>query len=147
MNLKERLQNDLKEAMRTNNEVQKRTLRMALAAIRLLEVEKGMQLDDNAVLGILQREVKARNEAIADAERAGRADLVAASREELAILEGYLPQAMSEAELEALVRQAIAEVGAQNLQQMGLVMKWLMPRLQGRASGEQASQMVRRLLS
>ncbi|PJF34242.1 MAG: aspartyl-tRNA amidotransferase, partial [Candidatus Thermofonsia Clade 1 bacterium] len=141
------LQNDLKEAMRTNNEVQKRTLRMALAAIRLLEVEKGMQLDDNAVLGILQREVKARNEAIADAERAGRADLVAASREELAILEGYLPQAMSEAELEALVRQAIAEVGAQNLQQMGLVMKWLMPRLQGRASGEQASQMVRRLLS
>lgn len=147
MNLKDRLQNDLKEAMRNNNEVQKRTLRMALAAIRLLEVEKGVQLDDNAVLGILQKEVKARHEAIADAERAGRADLAAASREELAILEGYLPQAMSEAELETLVRQGIAEVGAQNLQQMGLVMKWLMPRLQGRASGEQASQMVRRLLS
>ncbi|MFN3309338.1 MAG: GatB/YqeY domain-containing protein [Anaerolineales bacterium] len=146
MSIKEQLQNDLKEAMRTNDEVKKRTLRMALAAIRLLEVEKGVQLDDNAVLGILQKEVKARHEAIADAERAGRADLAAASREELAILEGYLPQAMSEAELETLVRQAIAEVGAANLQQMGLVMKWLMPRLQGRASGEQASQMVRRLL-
>lgn len=87
MSIKEQLQNDLKEAMRTNNEVQKRTLRMALAAIRLLEVEKGVQLDDNAVLGILQKEVKARHEAIADAERAARADLVAASREELAILE------------------------------------------------------------
>ncbi len=147
MELKERLQNDLKEAMRSNNEVQKRTLRMALAAIRLLEVEKGMQLDDSAILGILQKEVKARHEAIADAERAGRADLAAASREELAVLEQYLPQAMSETELEALVRQAIAEVGAENVQQMGLVMKWLMPRLQGRASGEQASQMVRRLLS
>ncbi len=147
MELKERLQNDLKEAMRSNNEVQKRTLRMALAAIRLLEVEKGVQLDDSAILGILQKEVKARHEAIADAERAGRADLAAASREELAVLEQYLPQAMSETELEALVRQAIAEVGAENVQQMGLVMKWLMPRLQGRASGEQASQMVRRLLS
>lgn len=147
MNIKEKLQNDLKEAMRTNNDVQKRTLRMALAAIRLLEVEKGMQLDDSAVLGILQKEVKARHEAIADAERAGRPDLAAASREELAILESYLPKAMSEAELEALVRQAIQEVGAENLQQMGLVMKWLMPRLQGRATGEQASQMVRRLLS
>lgn len=147
MNLKERLQNDLKEAMRQNHEVQKRTLRMALAAIRLMEVEKGLQLDDNAVLGILQKEVKARHEAIADAERAGRPDLAAASREELAVLEGYLPQPMSEAELEALVRQAIAEVGAENLQQMGLVMKWLMPRLQGRATGDQASQVVRRLLS
>lgn len=147
MNIKEKLQNDLKEAMRNNNEVQKRTLRMALAAIRLLEVEKGMQLDDNAILGILQKEVKARHEAIADAERAGRPDLAAASREELAILEEYLPKAMSEAELEALVRQAITEVGATNLQQMGLVMKWLMPRLQGRATGDQASQMVRRLLS
>lgn len=147
MNIKEKLQNDLKEAMRTNNDVQKRTLRMALAAIRLLEVEKGMQLDDSAVLGILQKEVKARHEAIADAERAGRPDLAAASREELAILESYLPKAMSEAELEALVRQAIQEVGAENLQQIGLVMKWLMPRLQGRATGEQASQMVRRLLS
>lgn len=147
MNIKEKLQNDLKEAMRNNNEVQKRTLRMALAAIRLLEVEKGMQLDDNAILGVLQKEVKARHEAIADAERAGRPDLAAASREELAILEEYLPKAMSEAELEALVRQAITEVGATNLQQMGLVMKWLMPRLQGRATGDQASQMVRRLLS
>ncbi len=147
MNLKDKLQNDLKEAMRTNNEVQKRTLRMALAAIRLFEVEKGVQLDDSAILGILQKEVKARHEAIADAERAGRQDLAAASREEMAILESYLPKAMSETELEALVRQAIAEVGAENLQQMGLVMKWLMPRLQGRATGEQASQMVRRLLS
>ncbi|GAB4478468.1 MAG: GatB/YqeY domain-containing protein [Anaerolineales bacterium] len=147
MSIKEKLQNDLKEAMRHNNEVQKRTLRMALAAIRLLEVEKGVQVDDNAVLSILQKEVKARHEAIADAERAGRPELAAASREELAILQAYLPQAMSEAELEALVRQAIAEVGAENLQQMGLVMKWLMPRLQGRATGEQASQMVRRLLS
>ncbi|MCS6908501.1 MAG: GatB/YqeY domain-containing protein [Anaerolineales bacterium] len=147
MSLKENLQNDLKEAMRGNNEVRKRTLRMVLAAIRLLEVEKGVQLDDSAVVGVLQKEVKARHEAIAEAERAGRSDLVAANREELEILESYLPKAMSEAELEALVRQAIAEVGAESLQQMGLVMKWLMPRLQGRASGEQASQMVRRLLS
>lgn len=144
--MKERLQNDLKAAMRANDEVRKRTLRMALSAIRLFEVEKGIELDDSAVISILQKEVKSRNEAIADAQRANRPDLVQESQLELAILESYLPKALSESELEELARQAIAEVGATSIQQMGQVMKILIPRLQGRASGEQASQMVRKLL-
>jgi len=147
MNLKERIQNDLKTALRENDEVRKRTLRMALSAIRFLEVEKGIELDDSAILSILQKEVKSRNEAIADAQRANRSDLVQESQHELAILEEYLPKPLTEAELEEITRQAIAEVGATSLQQMGQVMKILMPRLQGRASGDQASQMVRKLLS
>ena len=145
--MKERIQNDLKIALRENDEVRKRTLRMALSAIRFFEVEKGIELDDSAVISILQKEVKSRNEAIADAQRANRPDLVQASQQELAILESYLPKALSESELEELARQAIAEAGATSVQQMGQVMKILIPRLQGRASGDQASQMVRKLLS
>ncbi len=145
--MKERIQNDLKIALRENDEVRKRTLRMALSAIRFFEVEKGIELDDSAVISIVQKEVKSRNEAIADAQRANRPDLVQASQQELAILESYLPKALSESELEELARQAIAEVGATSVQQMGQVMKILIPRLQGRASGDQASQMVRKLLS
>ena len=147
MGLKEQIQNDLKSAMRENDEVRKRTLRMALSAIRFFEIEKGVELDDGAVINILQKEVKARNEAISDAQRANRPDLVQENQQELAILEAYLPKLLSESELEALARQAIAEVGASSIQQMGQVMKLLIPRLQGRAGGEQASQMVRKLLS
>ncbi len=147
MGLKEQIQNDLKSAMRENDEVRKRTLRMALSAIRFFEIEKGVELDDGAVINILQKEVKARNEAISDAQRANRPDLVQENQQELAILEAYLPKLLSESELETLARQAIAEVGASSIQQMGQVMKLLIPRLQGRAGGEQASQMVRKLLS
>lgn len=147
MSTKERLQKDLQDSIRSNDEVRKRTLRMALSAIRLMEVEKGVALDETAVISILQKEVKGRHEAIADAERANRPDLVEASRLELAILESYLPKGLSEAELESLARQAIAEAGATSLAQMGQVMKILIPRLQGRAGGDQASQMVRKLLA
>ncbi|MGB9674238.1 MAG: GatB/YqeY domain-containing protein [Anaerolineales bacterium] len=145
--MKEQIQNDLKTALRENDEVRKRTLRMVLSAIRLFEVEKGIELDDSAVFSILQKEVKSRNEAIADAQRANRPDLVEATQQELAILENYLPKALSESELEELARQAIAEAGATSIQQLGAVMKILIPRLQGRASGDQANKVVRKLLS
>lgn len=147
MDLKQTLENDLKNAMRANDDVRKRTLRMALSAVKLAEVEKGKPVDEAALLAILQKEVKMRQEAISEAERASRADLAAASKSELAILEGYLPKPFSEADLEALVNDAIQESGATSLREMGQVMKILMPRLQGRAAGDQVSQMVRHLLS
>ncbi|MDD2695746.1 MAG: GatB/YqeY domain-containing protein [Anaerolineales bacterium] len=147
MELKPKLENDLKDAMRANDEVRKRTLRMVLSAIKLAEVDKGKPVDDAALLGILQKEVKMRQEAIGEAERAKRADLAAAAQSELAVLESYLPQPFSEADLEALIKEAIGEAGATSLREMGQVMKTLMPRLQGRATGDQASQVVRKLLS
>ncbi len=146
MNLKTQLENDLKEAMRSKDELRKNTLRMALTAIKLAEVDKGGLLDDAAVMGILQKEIKARREALAEAERAQRSDLVSNAQSEIAILEAYLPQPFSAEELEALARQVIAEAGATSLREMGQVMKLLMPRLQGRASGDAASQVVRKLL-
>jgi uncharacterized protein YqeY len=146
MNLKTQLENDLREAMRARDELRKNTLRMALSAIKLAEVEKGNPLDEAAVINVLQKEIKARREALDEAERAHRPDLIANARAEIAILEAYLPQPLSAEELEALARQAIAEAGATSLREMGQVMKRLMPRLQGRASGEAASQVVRKLL-
>ena len=146
MTSKADLENDLKDAMRTKDELRKTTLRMALAAIRMAEIEKRVDIDETAILGILQKEIKSRQEAIADAQRAGRQDLVAASQSEIGVLEKYLPLPLTEDELEALARQAIGEVSASSLREMGQVMKVLMPRLAGRASGNQASQVVRRLL-
>jgi uncharacterized protein YqeY len=147
MNIKTQLENALKDAMRANDEVRKRTLRMALSSIQLAEIEKGAALDESGLLGILQKEIKSRHESITDAERAGRQDLIGAAQAEIAILEGYLPKPFAQSELEELAKQAIGEAGATSMREMGQVMKVLMPRLQGRATGDQASQAVRKLLS
>jgi uncharacterized protein YqeY len=146
MDLKSNLQSDLKDAMRRGEETRKSTLRMALTAMKLAEVEKGAQMDETAYLAIIQKEIKARREAIADAEKAHRPELISQAEQEIKILQGYLPAAFSPEELEALVKTAIAEVSATSIREMGQVMKVLVPRLQGRASNDQASQVVRKLL-
>jgi uncharacterized protein YqeY len=146
MSTKETLESSLKNAMRAQDDLRKRTLRMALASIRNLEIDRGAALDEPAVLAILQKEIKSRQESLAEARRAGRADLEAAVTAEIGVLEEFLPQPLSAAALEDLAQQAIAEVGATSQRDMGKVMKVLMPRLQGRAAGDQASQVVRRLL-
>lgn len=146
MDTKEQLTSALKDAMRANDDLRKRTIRQTLAAIKQIEIDKRLTLDEAGVLAVLQKEVKSRHEAIADAERAHRPDLVSAARDEIAVLETFLPKGLSPEELEALARQAIAEVGATSPREMGQVMKALLPRLQGRATGDQASQAVRKLL-
>lgn len=146
MSTKTDLEDALKAAIRSGDEARKRTVRMALTNIHLAEVDKGAPLDESGVQTLLLKEVKSQREAIADAERANRPDLIASAQQEIAILEGFLPKGMPPEELEALARQAIAESGATSIKEMGQVMKVLMPRLQGRASGDQASQAVRRLL-
>ncbi len=147
MDTKQRLESDVKDAMRAKDELRKRTLRLALSSIRLAEIENGAALDEQATLALMHKEIKSRQESIADAERAGRPDLIEESQAEIAILEAYLPEQFSEAELEALARQAIDQAGATSPKEMGQVMKILMPQLQGRATGSEASQVVRRLLA
>jgi uncharacterized protein len=141
------LENDLKQAMRRSDEVRKRTLRMVLSSLQLAEVEKRGALDEAAIVGIVRKEIKIRQEAIEEAQRASRQDLIEASQAEVAVLEGYLPKAIDPAELETLVRRAIAEAGAAGPQDMGKVMKVLIPRVEGRADGKQLSSLVRDLLS
>ena len=146
MSTKTDLEDALKAAIRSGDEATKRSVRMALTNIRLAEVDKGAPLDESGMQAMLQKEVKSQREAIADAERANRPDLIPPAQQEIAILESFLPKGMPPDELEALARQAIADTGATSIKEMGGVMKVLMPRLQGRASGDQASQAVRRLL-
>ncbi len=146
MDIKAQIESDIKDAMRAKDEPRKRTLRMALSAIKLAEIDQGGPLDAQAQTGVIQKEIKSRRESIADAERAGRSDIIADAQADIALLEGYLPQALPPDELEGMAREAIAEAGATSQGQMGQVMKLLMPRLQGRASGNEASQVVKKLL-
>ncbi len=146
MDIKLQLEAALKEAMKAGDDVRKRTVRMVLAAIRQVEIDKQMKLDEPAVLGILQKEIKTRKEAVEEARGASRPDIVAATEAEIAVLKGYLPQAMSEEELKSFAEAAIAEVGAKSPADMGKVMKLLLPRVAGRAPGDQTSAIVRQLL-
>ncbi len=146
METKVKLEQALKTAMKAGDDVTKRTVRMALAAIRQVEIDKRVSLDETAVLGILQKEIKTRRESVEEASQANRADIVAATQAEIKVLEAYLPAALSADELKALVQAAIAEVGATVPADMGKVMKVLMPRVAGRAPGDQVSAAVRSLL-
>lgn len=146
MDTRERIDQDLKNAMRSGDELRKRTLRMAVSAIRLAEIEKGRPLDEQEVLSILQKEVKSRQETIQDAQRADRPDLAAAAQEEIQILEEYLPKPLSDEELRAMAKEAIEETGASSMREMGQVMKVMMQRVQGRATGDRVSAIVRDLL-
>ena len=146
MNTKAKLENALKDAMRAKDEQRKSTIRLALSSIKLAEIEKKNVLDESAVLAILQKEVKSRHEVIEESLRANRPDLVEKAEIEIAILEEFLPDQLSEDELEEITREVIEELGAGSMSDMGRVMKELIPRLEGRASGQEASQMVRKLL-
>ncbi len=151
MNIKSELENALKDAMRSKDEIALRTIRMALSAIKLAEVEKaavekGAVLEEPELIAILQKEIKSRREAIQEAEKANRPDLLDAAKADIAILEKYLPKAMDPAELEKMIREVIAEVGATGMTDMGKVMKVLLPKVQGRAANDQVSQLVRQLL-
>jgi uncharacterized protein YqeY len=141
------LEADLRDAMRSGDEVRKRTLRMILAGVKLAEVEKRGELDATGMQAVLLREVKTRQEAIAEAERARRPDLVQAAQAELDLVQTYLPAQLSSAEVEQMAREAIAAVGATGPQDMGKVMKEIMPRLQGRADGKTVNDVVRQLLN
>ncbi|KAF0108366.1 MAG: hypothetical protein FD146_940 [Anaerolineaceae bacterium] len=143
METKAKLETALKEAMKAGDDVRKRTVRMALAAVRQQEIDRQVQLDEAAVLAILQKEIKTRREAVEEARKAERADLVAAAEAEIAVVEAFLPEAMSADELAALVEAAIAETGAALPADMGKVMKALMPKVAGRAPGDQVSAAVR----
>ena len=152
MGLREQLMDDLKEAMREKDETRKRAIRSVLADIKRAETEldadgKRVSLDDDAILRIIAKQARQRQESIDAFRSGGRDDLVAREEADLAVLQGYLPQQLSEEEIEAEVRQVIAEVGATGPQDIGKVMKPLMARLKGRADGRLANQIVRELLA
>lgn len=147
MDTKTLIENDLKDAIRASDNLRKNALRSALTAIKLSDVQKGMPLDDNEVCRILQKEIKSYQETIKDSLTANRPDMAETAQRQIVILEKYLPASLSDEELEALTREAIGEVNATSPAEMGKVMRALMAKIQGRATGDRANQMVRRLLS
>ncbi|MCS6909569.1 MAG: GatB/YqeY domain-containing protein [Anaerolineales bacterium] len=147
MSLKEQITADLKAALKAGDETRKNAIRALQAAIKQSEVDRQTTLADDDVLALIQKEAKSRRESIADAQKAGRADLVAVYEAELAVMEAYLPQPLSREELVSLAKAAIAEVGATDVKQQGAVMKLLAPRTKGRADGKLVSEIVRELLS
>lgn len=146
MKLKERIQKALTTAMKERDEDTKRTLRLVMSSIKLAEVEERGELDDSRVLSILQKEVKTREDSIQEASVAGRQDLVQQAQREIEILNKFLPQQMEMDELKQLAKEVIEETSASSVRDMGTVMKNLMPKLEGRASGQEASKIVRELL-
>lgn len=140
------LENALKDAMRAQDDLRKRTLRLLLSSIKLSEVEKNSPLNEAEILAVIQKEVKSRQEAIAEAERGHRSDIIAENEAEMGVLQEFLPTPLSAQQLEDLARAVIQVVGASSMTDMGKVMKELTPRLEGRASGKDASDTVRRLL-
>ena len=146
METKEKLEVALKEAMRAGDDVRKRSVRMVLAAVRQVEIDKQIKLDEPAVLSIIQKEIKTRKESVEEARGANRPDIVAATEAEIAVLQAYLPEAMPADELKVMVEKAIAEVDARLPSDMGKVMKLLLPRVAGRAPGDQVSAAVRQAL-
>jgi uncharacterized protein YqeY len=149
MALKEKLQNDLTEAMRARDEVRSSTIRMVLTAIKNEEVsgKEARDLSDAEVITVLSREAKKRREAAEAFEQAGANDRAANEKAEGVIIAEYLPAQLSEAELKDLIAIAIAETGATGPQQMGLVMKSIQPKIVGRADGGIVSSLVKAALS
>ncbi len=147
MNLKARLQEDLKEALRTRDERRKAVIRMCLSAIQLAEVEHKGELDEPELIAVLQKEAKRRRETIEELKGANRPDRLADEEAELAILEAYLPRMLTREEIAEEARAVIAQVGASSPKDMGAVMRVLMPQMKGRADGRLVNEVVRELLA
>ena len=147
--LKARLESDLRDAMKSRDELVTSTLRMAIAAVRTAEVagKEARELSDDEVLGVLTKEAKKRREASAAYSDAGRAELAAKEEAELAILGAYLPSQLGDDELETIVREAVTASGATGMPQMGLAMKAANTAVAGRAEGGRVAAIVRRVLA
>lgn len=146
MNLSERLNEDMKQAMKSQDKFKLSTIRMVRATIKNLEIDLKRTLNDNEVLDILSREIKQRKDALQEFEKAGRDDLAAQVKAEAEILTEYLPEQLSEEEIKVIVQQTIQETGASSKAEIGKVMSALMPKVKGRADGKLVNQTVQQLL-
>jgi len=147
MSLKARITDDMKSAMRAKETARLGTIRLLLAAIKQKEVDERAELDDAAVGSIVEKLIKQRKDSISQFQAAGRNDLVAAEQAELAVLQAYLPEQLSAAEVDAAVAAAIAESGASSAKDMGKVMGLLKSRLAGRADMGQVSALIKARLA
>jgi uncharacterized protein YqeY len=149
MSLKEKLQSDLTDAMRSRDELRSSTIRMVLTAIKNEEVsgKEARELSDSEIITVLSREAKKRREAAEAFEQAGAKDRAETEKAEGGVIAEYLPKQLSEAEIKTLISAALQETGANTPAQMGLVMKALQPKIAGKADGGMVSSLVKAALS
>jgi uncharacterized protein YqeY len=147
MTLKDRITEDMKTAMRAGEKERLATIRLILSAVKQREVDERITLDDSQVLAAIEKMIKQRKEAITQFEAGGRADLVAKETAEIGILQGYLPAQMSDAEIDALIGEAIASTGAASIKDMGKVMGAVKAKAQGRADMGAVSARIKQKLS
>jgi len=141
--LKQQLTADMKAAMKSGDKSRLLVIRSILAAIKQIEVDERIELDDSRVNAVLDKMAKQRRESIAQFDKAGRSDLVVVEQAELKVIQSYLPEALTEDEITTLIEQAINATGAREMKQMGQVMGMLKPQLQGRADMGQVSQLIK----
>lgn len=146
MSLIYRLQEDMQQALKARDELRLSTIRLLRSSVSYARIDKGGELTDDEVVQVLAREAKRRREAIEAAESGGRTEFAAKEAAELAIINDYLPKQLDQAELEAIVREIIDQVGATSEKDRGKVMGPLMQRIRGRADGKLASQVVEKML-
>jgi len=144
--LKRKISDEIKQAMKSGDTVKRATLRMLIASINNAEIAKQASLDDSDILGIVAKEVKRHQESIDAFKQGNRPDLVAQEEAEMAILQGYLPEQMTRDDIVAAAREVVGVVGAQGPGDKGKVMKELMPKLKGKADGKEINDVVTELL-
>lgn len=147
MTIQERIFNDLKTAMKNKDMAKLSVLRMIISSIKNKELEKKSSLVDEDVLAILSSEAKKRREAISGFEKAGRPELAQGEKNELEIIQSYLPEQMTEEEIRDIVKLAVEETGAQGMKEIGLVMKEIMPKVKGKADGNLVNSIVKEFLN
>lgn len=145
--IKQRITDDMKNAMRNKDKDRLATIRLAMAAFKQIEVDERKELTDQDVLAILDKMVKQRRESIKQYQAGNREDLAEKEQAEIAVLQDYLPQPLSEAEITTLIEEAMQATGASSMQEMGKVMGQLKPKLQGRADMGAVSQLIKQKLA
>ena len=143
MNLKEKINKKLIEAMKSGDDLTKTTLRGVMAGIKQFEIDKRQDIEDSDILAVLQKELKSRKESISDAKKADRPDLIKTYEAQKGVIQIFLPPPMSEEELIGIIEAAIKESGASSHADMGKVMQLVMPQVKGKADGKQVNQIVR----
>ena len=146
MSLKEKLQEDLKSSMKNKDTIKKSVVTLIRAAIKQYEVDNRVELADDAIIDIISKQLKQRKDSLAEFEKDNRDDLIEETKSEIQVLEGYLPQQLSEEELEKIVIETIAEVGATSMKDMGKIMATIKPKTAGRADGRKINELVKKNL-
>ncbi|MBC8595267.1 GatB/YqeY domain-containing protein [Qingrenia yutianensis] len=147
MALKEKLMEDLKLSMKDKDTVRKNTVQSVRAAIKQVEVDNRVELSDDDIIGVIAKEAKKRKDVLPEYEKSGRTDLIDELKREIEILMGYLPSQLSKEELGEIVKNAIAEVGASSMKDMGKIMANVMPKIKGRADGGMVNAIAKELLN